>query len=237
MKFKVVSSDAGVEAGSGPANERIQQMLSQSPVFLFMKGTPEAPQCGFSYRVVEVLNAWKVPFSSFNVLSDESIRNGVKEFANWPTIPQLYVNQEFVGGCDIVEEMSGNGELGELFQEAYPDQSFEAPPPPAQVQNIHPEDAAKMLENDPELFLLDVRPENERQLAAVGRSRMIDQALAEEIINTWDPERPLVFICHIGQRSLQAAEFFTQKGFRQVYNVTGGVDAWSLTVDSSLPRY
>lgn len=237
MKFNVVSSDVSGQSGEGSAQERIRAMVSGSPVFLFMKGTPEAPQCGFSYRVVEVLNGWKVPFQSFNVLSDESIRNGVKEFANWPTIPQLYVNQEFVGGCDIVEEMSSNGELGEVFSEAYPDQSFSAPPPPAQVQNIHPQDVKEMLEKDPQLFLLDVRSPEERSLATVEPSRLVDQELASEILNTWPAERPLILICHVGQRSLQAAEFFTQKGFRNVYNMIGGIDAWSLTVDSSIPRY
>ena len=73
-------------------------MVEDNPVFLFMKGSPEAPQCGFSYRVIQVLNSWNVQFQSFNVLSDEGIRQGIKDFSNWPTIPQLYVKNEFVGG-------------------------------------------------------------------------------------------------------------------------------------------
>ena len=116
MKFKVVSSD--VESNEYSASDpkgRIEQMLSGSPVFLFMKGTPESPQCGFSNKVTEILRSWKVSFQSFDVLSDESIRQGIKEYANWPTIPQLYVKGEFVGGSDIIREMYESGELTELF--------------------------------------------------------------------------------------------------------------------------
>ena len=109
MKFKVVSSD--VESDEYSASDpkgRIDQMLTGSPVFLFMKGNPESPQCGFSSKVTEILKSWKVPFQSFDVLSDESIRQGIKDYANWPTIPQLYINKEFVGGSDVVDEMSSN---------------------------------------------------------------------------------------------------------------------------------
>ena len=132
MKFKVVSADAtDLSQTNDDPKVRIEGLIESSPVFLFMKGTPEAPQCGFSYRVCEVLRGWKVPFRSFNVLADPDIRQGIKEFTNWPTIPQLYVNREFVGGCDIIEELSQSGELRELLQEAYPEQNFEPPPPPA----------------------------------------------------------------------------------------------------------
>ena len=97
MKFKVVSSDVESDEYSvSDPKGRIEQMLSGSPVFLFMKGTPESPQCGFSSKVTEILRSWKVPFQSFDVLSDESIRQGIKDYANWPTIPQLYINKEFV---------------------------------------------------------------------------------------------------------------------------------------------
>ena len=78
---------------------------------LFMKGSPEQPQCGFSARVVQILGFLKVKYQSFDVLSDESIREGVKEYGNWPTIPQLYVNKELLGGCDIVQEQFETGEL------------------------------------------------------------------------------------------------------------------------------
>lgn len=97
--------------------ERIQELLNKNPVMLFMKGSPEAPLCGFSARVSQILKFMQVPFYSFDVLSDESIRNGVKEYAQWPTIPQLYIKGEFIGGCDIVQEQFENGELEKLLSE------------------------------------------------------------------------------------------------------------------------
>jgi monothiol glutaredoxin len=93
------------------ARTRIQEMIDSNKVFLFMKGNKMIPQCGFSNRVVNVLKTEGVPFETFNVLSDPEIRDGIKQFSNWPTIPQLYVNGKFVGGCDIVTEMHENGEL------------------------------------------------------------------------------------------------------------------------------
>lgn len=96
--------------------ERIKQQVAGSPVVLYMKGTPQAPQCGFSALAVQVLTACGVrDFASFNVLADAEIRQGIKEYANWPTIPQLYVNGEFVGGCDIMQEMHASGELQRLL--------------------------------------------------------------------------------------------------------------------------
>jgi len=97
--------------------ERIKQQVTGSPVVLYMKGTPQAPQCGFSALAVQVLTACGVPdFASFNVLADPEIRQGIKEYANWPTIPQLYVNGEFVGGSDIMREMYQSGELQKLLE-------------------------------------------------------------------------------------------------------------------------
>ena len=86
-------------------------MISDNSVMLFMKGNPEQPQCGFSARVVQILDFLKVKYNSFDVLSDESIRQGVKDYSQWPTIPQLYVNKEFLGGCDIVQEEFQSGNL------------------------------------------------------------------------------------------------------------------------------
>ncbi|EQA37103.1 monothiol glutaredoxin, Grx4 family [Leptospira inadai serovar Lyme str. 10] len=91
--------------------EKIQGLIDSKRIFLFMKGTPEAPMCGFSAGVTNVLRSLGVDFGSFNVLSDQSVREGIKEFANWPTIPQLYIEGEFIGGHDIVVELSRNGEL------------------------------------------------------------------------------------------------------------------------------
>ncbi len=97
--------------------EQIRQEVSANDVVLFMKGTPQAPMCGFSGQVVQILDYLGVPYKGVNVLADEEIRQGIKEFSNWPTIPQLYVKGEFVGGCDIVREMFQAGELGPHFSQ------------------------------------------------------------------------------------------------------------------------
>lgn len=100
------------------ALDAIRSTLSEHPVVLFMKGTADQPQCGFSNQVVRILDHMGVEYHDVNVLADEGIREGVKQFANWPTIPQLYVKGEFVGGCDIVREMFQTGELKTLFDES-----------------------------------------------------------------------------------------------------------------------
>ena len=102
---------------SNATNDRILATITENPVVLFMKGTPVFPQCGFSARVVQILTHMGVPFSGVNVLEDMEIREGIKSFTNWPTIPQLYVKGEFVGGCDIVMEMFQSGELTTLMTE------------------------------------------------------------------------------------------------------------------------
>lgn len=91
--------------------EKIANMVNSNPVVLYMKGTPDFPQCGFSAKVVHILRECGAEFEAVNVLEDPDVRQGIKDFSNWPTIPQLYVNGEFVGGCDIVTEMYGKGEL------------------------------------------------------------------------------------------------------------------------------
>ena len=96
---------------------KIESLINESEVMLFMKGTPSMPQCGFSAAVVGVLNHMGIDFESTNVLQDQEIREGIKEYSNWPTIPQLYVKKEFVGGCDIIREMHENGELSNFFVE------------------------------------------------------------------------------------------------------------------------
>ena len=90
---------------------RIEKILNENKVVLFMKGTPAFPQCGFSARATSILQHYNVPFYTVDVLEDEDIRQGIKAFANWPTIPQLYINKEFIGGSDIMTEMAESGEL------------------------------------------------------------------------------------------------------------------------------
>lgn len=97
--------------------ERIKQDINNHDIVLYMKGTAAFPMCGFSAAVVQALSQLGVPFKDINVLEDNDIRQGIKDFANWPTIPQLYVKGEFVGGCDIVREMFESGELQDLFAE------------------------------------------------------------------------------------------------------------------------
>lgn len=102
---------------TNPVFDDIKQKIESADVFLFMKGSPLIPQCGFSARVVQVLKHSGVPFASLNVLEHPAIRDGIKDYANWPTIPQLYVKGEFIGGCDIVTEMYQSGELQALLVE------------------------------------------------------------------------------------------------------------------------
>ena len=97
-------------------NKKIETIINDNEVCLFMKGTPDAPQCGFSMAVSNMLKILEVNFKGVNVLADEKLRQGIKEFSEWPTIPQLYIKKEFVGGCDIVKEMYENGELKKVLE-------------------------------------------------------------------------------------------------------------------------
>ena len=98
-------------------NEKIKNIIDENDICLFMKGTPDAPQCGFSMAVANVLKHLNVKFKGINVLEDENLRQGIKTYSDWPTIPQLYVKREFVGGCDIIKEMFEKGELQKKLKE------------------------------------------------------------------------------------------------------------------------
>ena len=95
--------------------EKISKLINENDICLFMKGTPESPQCGFSMAVSNVLKHLNVNFKGINVLEDEDLRQGIKDFTNWPTIPQLYIKGEFIGGCDIILDMHKSGELASVF--------------------------------------------------------------------------------------------------------------------------
>ena len=97
--------------------KNIENKINNDEICLFMKGNPEMPQCGFSMAIVNILKIMNLKFSSVDVLKDEKIRQGIKEFSDWPTIPQLYIKKEFVGGCDIVKEMYENGELKKVLED------------------------------------------------------------------------------------------------------------------------
>jgi monothiol glutaredoxin len=121
--FAVSSVTAGSRSymSEEPTQERIQSLVDDHPVLLFMKGSKLFPQCGFSNTAVQILQSYDIQFHTVDVLADESIRSGVKEFSQWPTIPQLYVAGEFIGGSDIMIEMYQNGELGETIEKAKAD--------------------------------------------------------------------------------------------------------------------
>ena len=97
--------------------DKIQKLIDSSPVMVFMKGTKLMPQCGFSNNVVQILNSLGIEFATYDVLSDFEIREGIKQFSNWPTIPQLFVNGELIGGCDIAMELHQKGQLKDIFDQ------------------------------------------------------------------------------------------------------------------------
>lgn len=101
---------------NSPIFQKIEKQISSHPVILYMKGTKERPECGFSAQVVEILKELNVDFVTYNVLADPELRQGIKDFSDWPTIPQLYINKEFIGGCDITTELYESGELQNLLK-------------------------------------------------------------------------------------------------------------------------
>lgn len=299
--------------------EKIDQLVSTHDVLLFMKGNKHFPQCGFSARVVSLLKETGVPFETVNVLSDPEIREGIKEYSEWPTIPQLYVKKEFVGGCDIVTDMFQSGELhtmlgakkeaisppsltltesaqvallaaknqdgstsdvlrieisddyryslsfdapqkgdvvvnfGELpvhfdgasakraqgmkidFVETKEGGAFriENPNEPAKVKPLSVQELAKMVEEKEAFALYDVRGEGERDVAKLAFAKPMN----DMEIRALPKDTKLVFHCHHGMRSRAMAERFLQEGFTRVYNLEGGIDAWSLHIDPNLARY
>jgi len=310
--------------------EQIEGAIRNNPVVLFMKGTPRAPRCGFSATVAGILDELVGEYKTVDVLSDGKIRDGIKEFSDWPTIPQLYVKGEFVGGCDIVREMYESGELhetlgvraepvapprvslsssaaralGEALAEAKsqepgsehyirveidgdfqhglsisgkqprdievalgtggaslvvlfdrssarraeglsidyvqgpegPAFKLENPNEPPRVKSIDVRSLKEKLVADSSLELLDVRSQKERDLAQIAGSKLLDREVQQYVLGL-DKSTPLYFHCHHGQRSQQAAAFFLSHGFHNVYNVAGGIDAWSIEVDPNVPRY
>jgi monothiol glutaredoxin len=306
--------------------QQIEGAIRSNEVVLFMKGSPSAPRCGFSATVAGILDELVGDYKTVDVLSDGKIRDAIKEFSDWPTIPQLYVKGEFVGGCDIVREMYESGELHEtlgvkvepvappsvsvsaaaalalaealtdaasqepgadhhirveidegyqhalsisakqardievtvgqvslLFDRASarraqglrvdyvqgpegPAFKLENPNEPPRVKSIDVRALKEMMDADRSLELLDVRSQKERDQAKIAGSKLLDRE-AQEYLLGLDKATPLYFHCHHGQRSQQAAAFFLSRGFQNVYNVSGGIDAWSLEIDPSVPRY
>lgn len=300
--------------------QRIATLLETHPVVLFMKGTPRAPQCGFSARTVQALSAVGLDdYHAVDVLADADIREGIKLYGNWPTIPQLYIRGELVGGSDIVGQMADSGELQSALGLPPPDRTpptvdvtsaaismlrdaieqagediavqvqvdpqyqarlqlapvdakaiattidgvrlqFDlasarragglsidwaddergrgllvthplAPPP---VRALSPAAARDMLASGA-LTIVDVRPAEERLHAELPHPhRTLDDGI--DALESLPKDTSIAFLCHHGGRSAQAAEHFRGLGFREVYNITGGIDAWA-QVESAIARY
>ncbi|MCA9531026.1 MAG: Grx4 family monothiol glutaredoxin [Myxococcales bacterium] len=301
--------------------QRIEAIVHAHPVVLFMKGTRARPMCGFSASVVGVLDEYLDTYETVDVLADEAIRQGVKEYASWPTIPQLYVNGEFVGGCDIVREMGSSGELESVlgsprrdaprpevlltdaaaaairkldggegpvavrlqispafeyamdFDDPRPDDvALEAdgitllldrssarradgltldylergggdggfridnPNEPPKVQPMTPAELKQRLDAAAPVEVFDVRGPDERARATIAGAHPLDDE-GKALLEHLDRDTPIVLYCHHGVRSAAAAEHCLRMGFRTVYNLAGGIDAWSTEVDPSVPRY
>jgi monothiol glutaredoxin len=297
---------------------RISQLIDGNRVVVFMKGTRSFPQCGFSATVVQILDDLVPEYHTVNVLKDPDIREGVKQYANWPTIPQLYVDGKFVGGCDIVREMYVSGELQGLLGVQAPSASAPAvrltdaarqavleagrgeqgalrlgissrfeyelsldeprngdfaidaggvkvlidpmsakradgitidyatdngggfridnPNEPARVRPLPPSELKAMLDRGERPRLIDVRSEQEYGIARIEGGVLLDAEL-EHQLEGLERDTPLVFYCHHGMRSAAAAERFAKEGYKRVFNLEGGIDAWSRDVDPDVPRY
>ena len=301
--------------------QKIDQIVTSDSVVLFMKGTRSFPQCGFSASVVGILNTLVPKYTTVNILADSEIRNGMKDYSEWPTFPQLFIKGEFVGGADIVRQMHEAGELekklGDLVAPMKPPTmtvspraakelaaaladsgspsdvihititpawehqldlgpseaghltvtsagitlqldrasaqraegvtvdfldgpdgggfKIENPNRPAAVKQVSPKDLVALLAGGT-VKLYDVRTDKERAVAVVAGSIHLDDA-AMAAIGALPKSTPLAFMCHHGNRSSAAAEHFLKEGFTTVYNLAGGIDAWSKDVDPSITRY
>ncbi|MCI0636414.1 MAG: Grx4 family monothiol glutaredoxin [Actinobacteria bacterium] len=300
---------------------KIESLIKSDEVVLFMKGSRSFPQCGFSAKVVSILNTLVPKYTTVNVLSDPDVRQGIKDYSEWPTIPQLYVRGELIGGSDIVSQLFESGELHKkLGVEARPakaptltvtpraaselkaamadggpgdvihltiDERFEHaldlgpkepghvtvesngitvqldgisagrgegvvidfvegpsgagfkienPNRPAGVKQIAPKELEAMLRAGTIKELFDVRTPKERETAKIAGARLLDDE-AMAYLETLPKDTPIAFHCHHGGRSQNAASHFLGKGFTSLYNLAGGIDAWSRDVDPSIPRY
>lgn len=301
--------------------KRIDELVKSQKIVLFMKGTRGAPQCGFSARVIDALDEYLPEYKTVNVLADPDVRSGIKEYSSWPTIPQLYVDGTFVGGCDIVTEMSQSGELADVlgvekmelatpnvtltagalaaltkFQEGEGTPTvrveitsgwqygmdFDDPRPsdivvegegyrlvlsrasarkadgmtidfiegpagagfkidnpnePPKVKLVDPQELKHWMDEGKALTLYDVRTDQERATASVEGAVALDDDARAKLEGAAEKTGVLVFMCHHGMRSQRAAQQALEMGYREVFNLAGGIDAWSQTVDPSVPRY
>jgi monothiol glutaredoxin len=316
---------------SETVRQQLTDLVGSHPVVLFMKGNRQFPQCGFSAQVVQILNGLVPKYQTVNVLADPAVREGIKEFSQWPTIPQLYVGGQFVGGCDIVKDLYASGELKELLGkvaaagpeaaaaprataigsapritisdraaaafrgaeegdgdrlrlEIGPQFQYDlffapasegdlevvsngitlrldaasaaradglsidfvegggggfrivSPHEPPRVKPLRATELKQMLDAGTPIELFDVRTDAERAIARIPGARPLDEQ-AEARLADLDKDAVVVFHCHHGMRSQNAAQRYLQQGFRNLYNLEGGIDAWSSEVDPKVPRY
>ena len=308
-------------ASDESTRESIEALLNAHSVLLFMKGTRAQPQCGFSAATVKILDMFDREYETVDVLADAALREGIKTYGQWPTVPQLYVDGELIGGCDIVTELYESGEIydvlgleppartvpkitfsdnaaaavhnamdqqtdeislhvridahwrtdvtlaptkaGEIRADAngivvlmdpgtaqranglFVDTvetlqesgfTFENPNAPPAVKQMDVSTLNANIESGDTVYLFDVRGPDERAKAQIKAAAPLDAA-AEQLIETLPRDTPIVFHCHGGGRSQVAAERYRLRGFVNVYNLAGGIDAWSQHVDASVPRY
>jgi monothiol glutaredoxin len=299
-------------------SESIARTISANPVVLYMKGTRDSPQCGFSARIVQILDGLLPEYLTIDVLSNAALREGIKQFSSWPTIPQLFVKGEFIGGADIVAALSESGELEQKLAGLSSAQSanvtlsararaelgaaieganecirldvspkfehdlavgvpdprdviidlgglrismpsasvrradgihidvidtpegpafkIDNPNEPARVKKLSALELKERLARGDDLLLIDVRTPAERAIANIEGGRALDAGLRAEIESS-RRDRSIVVYCHHGVRSLNAAEELAAQGFRDVYNLVGGIEAWSMDVDPDVARY
>lgn len=211
------------------AQDRIRTLVHEDRIVLFMKGDPDRPQCGFSARTVGVLHGLGVEFTHVDVLMDPDVREAIKTYSDWPTIPQLYVDGTFVGGCDIVLEMHADGSLQALL-------GIEPAAEPPPIQQTSPADVAGWLERGEPFQFLDVRTHQEFEWASVPGARLLTADQLPQL-ETLPRDTRIAFLCHHGIRSQAAARAFQTLGFSDLHNIVGGIEAWSLEVDPAVPRY
>lgn len=302
---------------------RIESLLSAHRVVLFMKGRPGAPQCGFSAKAAGILDGLGVDYAHVDVLADGAIREGIKQYGQWPTVPQLYIDGELAGGSDIIEHLLNTGELHAALGVPVPDRTppaIEISPEAAQaigramadaapgmvlhlsigprfetqfkladssgheivaeaqgirvhfdlasaqranglqigwtdgpqgaglaIHNpnappaVKPLDVAALrdrLDADADaITVIDVRLYHDRELAPFPRPHQVLDEDSHDALAALPKDRPLAFLCHRGNSSRQAAEHFRGLGFRELYNIEGGIDAWSREIDPAVPRY
>jgi Grx4 family monothiol glutaredoxin len=178
VKASELSAKVKLHAGGGESstslNDRLKKLINTAPVMVFMKGTPDQPRCGFSRTLVQILNDCKAKFSSFDILQDESVRQGLKEYSNWPTFPQVYINGELVGGLDIVKELVASGEFQTMLP---PSAAAEAGNEAGGSRQLSLEDRLKaLISRDPVMLFMKGSPESPK----CGFSRSIIAILNEK---------------------------------------------------------